>query len=222
MWAEEDYISLSWLQHYGYCRRRAALVILEQSWADNLYTAEGHELHDRVDQLRKESRVQTVYAYALPLVNEQWGLRGRADLVEYVPISEPGLHLAGKTGSWVAIPIEYKRGRQKHSPEYALQICGQALCLEEMLDVPVREGAIYYAGSHKRVSIHISDDLRSKTLKAIEELRDMIRKQETPAAVYGPRCTRCSLADCCMPKLGKARSVERYLRSGIDNALEER
>lgn len=222
MWAEEDYVSLSWLQHYGYCPRRAALVILEQSWADNAYTAEGVEIHERVDQLRRESRVQTVYAFALPLLSEQWGLTGRADLVEYAQTPEAGLALPGKSGFWVPTPIEYKRGKQKDSPEYALQVCGQALCLEEMLGVPVHEGAIYYAASHKRVSVALNGPLRDRTFRCIEELRQILKSQRTPAARPSPRCKGCSLADLCMPNLAHVRSVEGYVKSGIEQALKEK
>lgn len=222
MWAEEDYVLLSWLQHYGYCSRRAALVVLEQSWADNVYTAEGAEVHERVDQLRRESRVQTVYASGLPLVSERYGLVGRADLVEYQQRSDASLSLPGKAGFWTPIPVDYKRGRQRVSAEYALQVCGQALCLEEMLGVPVRDGAIYYAASHKRVSFPIDDTLRSQTLRAVDGLRSMLRSQTTPTPSKGPRCKGCSLSDLCMPGLARARSAEGYLKAVVEQALKEK
>ncbi|WP_457809331.1 CRISPR-associated protein Cas4 [Kushneria sp. EE4] len=202
-------IPLSALQHYLFCPRQCALIHLEQQWAENRYTAEGRILHERADRPGLERRRGVHTAMALPLAHEALGLTGVADVVEFDERQEP-----------MAIrPIEYKRGRPKAHRADEVQLCAQALCIEEMRDVVVQEGALFYGKSRRRKTVDFDETLRALTLEVIDGVRRLFETNITPLAVYeAKRCDQCSLIELCQPQvMGKQRSAGRWLVRQLEN-----
>ncbi len=200
-------IPLSALQHMLFCPRQCALIHLEQQWAENRYTAEGRILHERADHLGHERRRGIHTAMALPLASEALGLTGVADVVEFDESQQPA----------VVRPIEYKRGRPKAHRADEVQLCAQALCLEEMLSLRIEEGALYYGKVRRRKTVTFDEQLRTLTLQVIAETRALFDGNHTPSATYEPkRCDHCSLIDVCQPQvMGKQRSAGRWLERQI-------
>jgi len=209
MYAESDYIMLSALQHYLYCPRQCALIHLEQVWVENRFTAEGRVLHERSDsrEARQEGRIRTVRT--LPIRSARLGLSGQADVVEF--------HDNG-----TVFPVEYKRGRPKKDQCDAVQLCAQALCLEEMLKVHIDGGALFYGQKRRRHTVAFDDELRALTESTIAKVHELIADCETPGAVYSKKCDQCSLKSACLPQSCTAsRSVKKYL-AGILRGLDEK
>lgn len=205
-------IPLSALQHMLFCPRQCALIHLEQQWAENRYTAEGRILHERADHLGHERRRGIHTAMALPLASEELGLTGVADVVEFDETQQPA----------VVRPIEYKRGRPKAHRADEVQLCAQALCLEEMLVVSIEQGALYYGKTRRRKTVAFDDELRALTLRVIADTRALFDYNRTPPAVYEPkRCDHCSLIDACQPQvMGKQRSASRWLARQLQSLDE--
>lgn len=222
MYDEDDLLPLSSLSHWVYCPRQAGLILLEAAWADDRATAEGSLLHNRTDQPElSESRPGIRIARALRLQSLRLGLSGIADVVEFHEAGEDEADtcaLPGRSGRWRPFPVEYKRGRLRHEPSFRVQLCAQAMCLEETFGVPVLRGALFYAKTARRDTLDIDADLRAQTEQAAARLHELVASGETPRAEYGPKCEQCSLLPLCMPKaLAKRRSVAAY----VDRALRE-
>jgi CRISPR-associated exonuclease Cas4 len=218
MFDEDELLPISALQHFVFCPRRCALVHIEQVWMENQLTVEGDILHERVDELGRESRVTLIVSHGLGIRSLYLGITGKVDVVEFrLSTDAPGgCTLPGKEGRWTPYLIEYKRGSQKRGFGDDVQICAQALCLEEMLECSVTAGAIYYASTRKRREIAFGARLRADTATAIRGVRALIAAGLTPPPDYGKKCDTCSLFDFCQPRLpaaGKepARYVTRYL-----------
>jgi len=205
-------IPLSALQHMLFCPRQCALIHLEQQWEENRYTAEGRILHERADHLGHERRRGIHTAMALPLASEVLGLTGVADVVEFDETRQPH----------VVRPIEYKRGRPKAHRADEVQLCAQALCLEEMLSLRIEEGALYYGKTRRRKTVTFDEELRTLTLRIIAETRALFDSNRTPSATYEPkRCDHCSLINACQPQvMGKQRSAGRWLERQIQSLDE--
>jgi CRISPR-associated exonuclease Cas4 len=201
--SDEEALAISGLQHLVFCPRQWALIHLEQVWVENVRTAEGRLLHERAD-LPGESRRATVRTVrGMWLRSERLRLTGRADIVEFRP--EP-------------YPVEYKRGKSKPNDCDTVQLCAQALCLEEMLGVSIPRGAIFYGQPRRRLEVVLTPELRTKTEELAATMHHLYRDRETPAAVPGPYCRNCSLVHVCLPQAtaqeeGAARWVARQLRS---------
>jgi CRISPR-associated exonuclease Cas4 len=183
-------IPISALQHAVYCLRQAALIHLERLWQDNRFTAEGHVLHAVADKAgsRKVRGVRRVMA--LPIASRRLHLAGVADMVEFL------MHDGGET----PFPVEYKRGKPKQHQADEVQLCAQALCLEEMTGRPVPEGALFYAETKRRVVVAFDDDLRRLTQATAEALVGVFRTERTPAPTHlKQRCRACSLKKLCRP-----------------------
>lgn len=185
-WEEWEYVLLSSLEHYSYCQRQCALIHVEQSFAENLLTTRGRLTHARVDSGAKTALGDRTEYRAIPLWSDELGLLGKADLVELRPGG--------------AYPVEFKVGRPGHSHAF-LQLCGQALCLEEMLGEAVPQGAVFYHGTRRRESVVFDDDLREQTRAAIRGVRLMLDESRLPPASNDARCPNCSLRDICLPQL---------------------
>jgi CRISPR-associated exonuclease Cas4 len=211
MYSESDLISISALPHFIYCERRCALVHIEQVWKENRFTAEGRILHERVHGENAESRGDVYIVRGLKLRSLVLGLSGVADVVEFHRVETDGISLAGKKGLWRLFPVEYKRGKPKCDRSDEVQICGQAICLEEMLNTKIEKGALFYGSQHKRHEVIFDETLRNETIKTSQRLHELILKGITPPAVYEKKCDRCSMIDICVPKAGKGKSVEMYL-----------
>lgn len=189
-------VSLSALQHHAFCPRQCALIHNEQAWAENYLTAQGRVLHERVDGGEPETRKGVRYERSVHLSAERLGLTGIADMVEHDL----------KTGRLK--PVEYKRGKPKPTTIDEIQLCAQALCLEEMTGQTIEEGALWYMQTRHRVPVVFSDGLRQQTLDTIARVRELLKSGKTPPPEYGKHCKACSLEDFCQPKLlEKDRSV---------------
>jgi len=208
MFSEDDLLPISALQHLLYCDRQCALIHLEQLWAENSLTVRGRHLHERADSGKSERRDSVRTVRSLPLRSLAWGLIGKADVVEFH--AEP----AGQR----AFPVEYKHGKPKAHDADRVQLCAQALCLEEMLGVSVPAGALFYGKTRRRLDVPFDASLRAITAQTIARLHELIASRITPAAVYEKaKCDRCSLINLCMPKarqrIGASDYVERALAS---------
>ena len=194
MSAETDPVSvaLSALQHFAYCPRQCALIHLERVWSENTLTAEGRVLHEKTHEAGTESRRDLRIARALALQSATHGLHGVADVVEFH--RQPD-------GAWRPFPVEYKRGRPKFSPIDAVQLCAQALCLEDMLGLAIPAGALFYGETRRREEVVFDEKLRGETLRLVAATRAMIASGRTPPALYEARkCRACSLLALCQPR----------------------
>ncbi|MCA0392538.1 MAG: CRISPR-associated protein Cas4 [Proteobacteria bacterium] len=208
---DDDLIPLSALQHYLYCARQCALIHLEQQWADNRHTAEGHLLHKRADTPKTERRRGVRTVTAMPLLALELGITGKADVVEFHAID----------GVEHAFPVEYKRGRPKAHRADEVQLCAQALCLEAMLGENVESGALFYGQTRRRQDVVFDETLRALTKQTIADTRTMLASCQTPTARYDARrCDRCSLIDLCQPRLLGRHSVDRWLHRQLDGEEE--
>jgi CRISPR-associated exonuclease Cas4 len=215
MFSESDLLPLSALQHYVFCDRQAALIHLEQAWVDNALTVEGSHLHDNADSGKAESRKDLRISRGLPLRNLRLGLAGIADVVEWHrlgPGSNPreGIELPGASGRWRPFPVEYKRGKPKRDRCDEVQLCGQALCLEEMTGLTLTEGALFYGKTKRRLGVALTDELRLMTEVSASRLRAMLASGKTPSARRQPKCSRCSLLEICRPD-AQEKSARHYL-----------
>jgi CRISPR-associated exonuclease Cas4 len=211
---EEDYLMLSGIQHFAFCRRQWALIHIEQQWSDNVLTYEGQLLHEKADDpMIKESRGHRIISRAVPVVSHRLRVYGVADVVEFHRCveEEGGISLPSRRGKWKPYPVEYKRGKPKPDKYDELQLCVQAMCLEEMLGVDIPEGALYYGEVGHRVRIELHDGMRKQAELLINEMHGLLHEGRTPEAVISPKCTRCSLREVCQPKLLGRRASE-YLK----------
>mgnify|MGYP000925131663 CR=1 FL=1 len=214
MFTDDQLLPISALQHWQYCPRRAALVHIEGLWAENRYTVEGRHLHERAhDPGRGERRPGRHVARGLELRSLRLGLTGKADVVEFYA----GLP---ETESRIVL-LEYKRGRphaDRDAP-FQVQVCAQALCLEDMLGRSVDEAYLFFGKTRQRVPVVLHPDLRQSTLHAIGELHKLIAAGRTPPARFERKCRRCSLYDLCLPKSLRPRATaSRYLSNLVGDS----
>ena len=207
-YTEDDLIMVSALQHIAFCPRQCALIHVEQIWSESGLTAEGRIMHERVHEEQRESRGDVRIEYGIPLRSLRLGLIGKADVVEF--------HRLDKE-TWQPFPVEYKRGKPKLDHCDMIQLCAQAMCLEEMLSISVPKGAIFYGRTRRRLDVSFDDALRQETEEAAKQARQLINSGITPPPVYEKRCESCSLIGECLPKkIGKKPSVKHYLTRMIE------
>lgn len=220
MYSEEDLLLLSGIQHIAFCPRQWALIHIEQQWTENRLTVEGHHLHERVDDpFITDSRKKVVTCRSLAVVSYKLGLYGMADLVEFFPTDNPdnATSLTGKSGFWQPIPIEYKRGKPKPEVIDEVQLCAQAICLEEMYNLKISEGFLYYGETRHRFEVAFDDKLRKVVEEYSSRMHYLFERRITPLAEYAPRCKSCSLNNECLPKqMTGGDTVNNYLRL-LDN-----
>ncbi len=199
-------VLISAIEHYSYCPRQCALIHVEQTYDENVYTLRGKLAHERVDRGDTRPNRGITTLRGIPLWSERYGLRGKADAVEW--------------HNGVPFPVEYKVGRRKGiHPD--VQLCAQALCLEEMLGIAVQQGAIYYAATRKRHTISFDTKLRDHTLTLVGNIRSMLVDQTLPAAPNDERCTRCSLLNSCLPAVVNARTRLRRIQRTIFRPIDD-
>jgi CRISPR-associated exonuclease Cas4 len=215
MYSESDLLMLSALQHIAFCERQCALIHIEQAWSENRLTAEGRILHERVHGGNAESRGDVYIVRGLKLRSLALGLSGVADVVEFHRVENGGNLIPGKKGLWRPFPVEYKRGKPKKDSCDEVQLCGQAMCLEEMLGTKIENGALYYGLQHKRHEVIFNESLRNATERTAQRLHELISKGVTPPAIYEKKCDHCSMMDICVPRAGKRKIVEKYLEEWI-------
>ena len=217
LYDEADFLPLSRLADVVFCPRRAVLHLVENIWEDSRHTMIGEHLHAKVHgDNASESRGDVIIARGLRLRSLQLGVSGIADVVEFhaSPTPDSGALLPGRQGRWLPFPVEYKKGILRDQECFDVQVCAQAICLEEMLGVSIQGGALFYGASKRRKEVRFDAALRERTASAALELHALMRAGVPPAAGYEPKCKGCSLLEMCMPEQSLAtRSVEAYLKS---------
>ena len=213
---EEEYLQLSGLQHFSFCRRQWALIHIEQQWAENLRTTDGRILHEKAhDGSAREKRGDLIVTRDMSIHSPMLGISGSCDVVEFHRGTE-GIPMAGQEGLWQPYPVEYKRGSPKSTDADKLQLCAQAMCLEEMLCCDIPEGAIFYGEIRRREVVDLDEELRGKVRSLLEQMHDLYRRSHTPKVKPTRGCNACSLKELCLPKLVKKRSVMDYLRKSLE------
>jgi CRISPR-associated exonuclease Cas4 len=224
MYPESDLLPLSALQHLVFCERQWALIHLEGLWEENRLTVEGRLFHQRVDEYETEVRGDLRTVRGLRLRSLRLGLVGKADVVEFRRLSEEtasgsGVRLEGVPGLWQPVPVEYKRGRPKPDRCDEVQVCAQALCLEEMLGVAIPGGVLFYGQPHRRYEVGFDEALRTETEGLAARLHGLTEEARTPPARFEKKCNNCSLVSVCLPQsMGNPRSTREYL-DGLFNGL---
>lgn len=218
---ESDLLPLSALQHLLFCERQCALIHIEQVWVENILTAQGRHEHEKADSGQEESRGNLRIVRGLPLRSMRLGLIGKSDVVELYRATDdrPGSAIPGLTGSWSPFPVEYKHGHAKTNDCDRVQLCAQALCLEEMLGVEIHQGALFYQQVRRRETVDFELNLRKETEVQVRRLHDLINAGRTPTAINDARCKRCSLQEVCLPRRANGTSsvlvyLEKMMNSG--------
>ena len=207
---EEDFLLLSGIQHFSFCRRQWALIHIEQQWKENLKTVEGNIVHENChDEHFFEKRGGLLITRGIRIFSRIMGVTGQCDVVEFYK-SEEGCLLHGYGGYWLPYPVEYKRGKSKSIDADRLQLCGQAMCLEEMLGTTINKGAIYYHESNRREEVQLTDSLRKKVKDLLAEMHEYYSRGYTPVVKAKSGCASCSLKEICMPVICKKINVDSY------------
>lgn len=215
MFDEEDYLMLSGIQHFAFCRRQWAIIHIEQQWAENYRTTAGELMHKKAhDEGSFEKRGDLLIVRGLRISSRELGLSGQCDVVEFHQ-NKDGIELFGYEGKWNLIPVEYKRGTPKENNADALQLCAQAICLEEMFQTSIFEGFLYYGENRRRSKTEFTEDLRMEVKKSSMEMHDLFRKGYTPNVKPTKQCKACSLEELCIPKLQKVKNVRTYIEQNI-------
>ena len=217
IYQEEDLLQLSGLQHFSFCRRQWALIHIENQWAENYRTVDGALMHERAhDRSLEESRGDLLIQRGVSVYSAELGVSGQCDILEYRRGTE-GIPLPNRDGLWQPYPVEYKRGKPKDGDADALQLCGQAMCLEHMLCCDIPEGALYYGEIRRREQVAFTPALRSQVKELLLQMHELYRRGYTPKVKPTKSCNACSLKDLCLPRLLKNRSVSAYLKSAMED-----
>jgi len=211
---EEDCLPLSGIQHLAFCPRQFALIHIERLWAENVLTFEGRTMHDRADDpFASEARGTVLITRSVPLLSRNLGLFGVADVVEFHLCSGRGVILEGREGVWMPYPVEYKRGKPKPDDRDMVQLCAQAMCLEEMLGLEIAEGALFYGRTRRRQAATFDGPLRKRVTDLAQQMHELYEKGITPPPKRTPACKRCSLIELCLPRVAATKSVRRYVKA---------
>lgn len=210
-------LQLSGLQHFAYCPRQWALIHLEQQWLENERTADGRVFHSNAHEgLTHELRGDVLILRGLRVFSKALGVSGICDVVEFHR-DPAGVALAGYEGAWFPYPVEYKRGKPKENDADRLQLCAQAICLEEMLLCAIPEGSLYYGETRRREVVSLDLPLREKVVDMLAQMRKYYQTGYTPKARRHKGCNACSLRDICLPALGKLSDVSSYIRLRLED-----
>lgn len=212
---DDQYLSLSGIQHFAFCRRRWALIHIEQRWADNVHTTEGMLFHGTPHEgLRGERRGNTLIVRHMHVVSHTLGISGICDVVEF-HVDKKGIALHGREGLWQPLPVEYKKGRPHALRADSLQLCAQAICLEEMLVCSIPVAYMYYGEPHRRTEVALDEALRNEVGQMVREMQALYGRHHTPRVKKRKECAACSIAEACLPSLERSPSVAGYLASHI-------
>jgi CRISPR-associated exonuclease Cas4 len=195
------------------------LIHTEQVWDENYFTAKGNVLHTVVDEGIKESRKNRKIARSVRLVSFELGVSGVSDVVEFIHDDENGIPILNWNGKWRPYPVEYKWGTAKNEEPYIRQLCAQAICLEEMLDVRIFEGALFFGATKHRITVSLDEKLRMETKQVCNSIRTLLDGAFTPSAEFGSHCYKCSLYNKCMPKISGA-SAKKWIDNRVNDALK--
>lgn len=214
---EADYLQLSGLQHFVFCRRQWALIHIENQWRENLRTIEGNIMHERVhDDAKREHRGDRIITRGMRIYSLDLGISGACDAVEFIR-SETGISLAGLDGKYQPYPVEYKKGKPREDHANDLQLCAQAMCLEEMLCCEIPEGALFFGETRRRVKVALTQELREEVQAALKEMHQLYQRHYTPVVKRTKACNACSLKEICLPVLMKKRSVSAYYKARLED-----
>ncbi len=210
MYSEENYLLLSGLQHFLFCRRQWALIHIEHQWAENRLTAEGAVMHERAHSDSSQMRGGKLTVRGLRIFSRELGVSGQCDVVAFTS-SMDGIALSGREGLFLPYPVEYKHGSSKTTDADRAQLCAQAICLEEMLAVSIPKGALFYGETRRREEVEFTPGLRKLVTDSIQEMHSLYSRGYTPKVKTGQHCCSCSLADLCLPKLMRTKPVSQYM-----------
>ena len=211
----DDYLMLSGIQHFEFCRRQWALIHIEQQWEENLRTVEGEWMHRNAHNgYFTEKRGDIIITRDMPVYSRIMEVTGKCDIVEFQRADE-GIMLHGREGTYKVYPVEYKRGEPKENNSDVLQLTAQAMCLEEMMSCEINEGAIFYGEIRRRMKVEFSHDLREKVKLAFVEMHQYYNRRYTPKVKFSKACNACSLKNICLPKLGRQKSAQKYIQDYI-------
>lgn len=211
MYKEDEFLQLSGIQHFAFCRRQWALAYIEMQWQENVRTVEGKILHENAhDAGIKEKRGDLLIVRAMPIHSREMGVSGECDVIEFHRC-ENGISLDGREGNYSVIPVEYKRGKPKEEDADILQVAAQAMCLEEMLYCIIPYGYIYYGETRHRMKVEFTDEIKEKVRSIFDEMHKYYAQQYTPKVKTSKKCNACSLKDICLPVLNKKKSVSGYI-----------
>ena len=217
---EENYLMLSGIQHFLFCRRQWALIHIEQQWEENYRTVDGSLMHKNAhDQTLRTRRKDILTVKGMRIHSFSLGISGECDVVEFHQNSN-GITLTQEEGKWMPYPIEYKRGTKKQDSCDEAQLCAQAMCLEEMLCCDISKGALYYGEERHRQEIMFTPDLRETVRKAVCEMHELYEKGYTPKVKPQKGCNSCSLKNLCVPKVMRNLSVKTYLQKDCQEEAE--
>ena len=213
---EDDFLLISGIQHFAFCRRQWAMIHLEQQWKENLLTVEGRIVHEQChDEGFSEKRRDLLTARGMRVFSRTLGAVGQCDVVEFHR-QEDGVQIFGQEGSWQPAPVEYKRGKPKAEDCDRLQLAAQTMCLEEMLGGRIPTAYLYYAEIRRREEVDVSETLRQEVRDIFREMHDYARRGHTPKAKPKKQCQSCSLKELCLPRLPKLLSVDEYYRRALE------
>lgn len=208
---EDDYLLLSGIQHFAFCKRQWALIHVEQEWEENILTVEGNHLHEKADNpFVREKRGNKIHVRALPVHSSELGITGVCDMVEFIQDNN-GIPLDKEEGLYRIQPIEYKRGKPKKHDADILQLIAQTICLEEMLGTSITDAAIYYHEVKRRERINITDQKKQGVKEMVKEMHHYYKRHYTPRVKTGKHCLRCSLRNKCLPELLEKEKVSSYM-----------
>lgn len=217
---EEDFLLLSGIQHFSFCKRQWALIHIEQQWQENLRTVEGGILHKKThENTSKEKRGDLIISRGMAVLSRKLGTTGTCDVVE-LHRDPYGVNIFGREGKYKPVPVEYKRGKPKENEADELQLCAQAICLEEMLFCEIPEAFLFYGETKHRLKVTLDEGLRNRVKTMFLEMHDYYDRRYTPKVKPNKSCKSCSLMEICIPKLGKNPSVKHYIQKNLREVTE--
>lgn len=219
MYSEDEYLQLSGIQHFAFCRRQWALIHIEQQWEENFRTADGRLMHERAhDSSLREHRGNIIIARGMRVSSAEYGISGECDVVEFHRNEQKGVFIRTLDGKYLPVPIEYKRGSEKETDCDKMQLCAQVMCLEEMLCCEIVSGYIYYGEPRKRSAVEMTDELRKSTAALLREMHELYDRRYTPKVRRTKSCNACSLSNICLPSSEKL-SAAHYINDMLENDL---
>lgn len=216
---EANYLAISGIQHFCFCKRQWALIHLERQWQENTRTFGGSLMHKNADNpFFTEARGSTLISRGMPLITHRLKMQGVCDVVEFRRSKQSGVEISGREGRWLPVPVEYKYGQPKEDETDIVQLVMQAICLEEMFNVPVSAGQIYYGKTRQRIDVEFTKLLRELVEQLLKEMYELLSQGKTPAAEYKKNCKNCSMYNLCLPKLAKRkRTLNGYMKAAIND-----
>ena len=216
MYKQEEYLMLSGIQHFVFCKRQWALIHIENVWQDNYHTAIGNVFHEKVHNSAVfEKRGNIITSRAMPIYSSVLGISGECDVVEFIS-DKKGVKIQGREGMYIPCPVEYKKGSPKKTEIDVLQLVAQAMCLEEMFCCNLNYGYLFYGQTRHREKVEITKELKDQTTDMINEMHMLFKRGHTPKVKPSKSCNSCSLKDLCLPVLCKNKSAKEYIQKMIN------